>query len=44
LYALLKDLEFKEKIGIMKTESPDFIDFIIKTKNNEKIGIELIKE
>ncbi len=27
----------------MKTESPDFIDFIIKIKNNEKIGIELIR-
>jgi hypothetical protein len=39
LYDLL-DLEFKEKIEIKKTESPDFI---IKTKNNERIGIELIR-
>ena len=39
MYDLL-DLEFKEKIEIKKTESPDFI---IKTKNNERIGIELIR-
>jgi len=40
LYELLKDYDYKEEIEIVKTESPDFI---IETKNNKKIGIELIR-